>query len=80
MKHPKIKVYCKNCQNWTFAKTVAITRAIFGELKEHKVFGCAICTKPHLSPTGKFIEDYVILCRNYNVEWPGKLKDVQEAE
>jgi hypothetical protein len=80
MKHPKVKVYCRNCQQWTFAKIVNVLQyARDGQniFKTYKVFGCAHCVKPHLSPTGKFIEDYTILCKNYNVEWPNEqVKDV----
>lgn len=79
MKHHKIKVYCSNCQEWNFAEMVTVTRAVFGHFKDHKVFGCAKCLKAHLSPTGKFIEDYAILCKNYNVEWPKNRKNVEET-
>lgn len=80
MKHPRIKVYCGNCQKWTPAKIVVVTRAVYGNYKDHKVFGCESCGIPHLSQTGKYIEDYTILCRNYNVEWPTKvIEDVQKT-
>jgi hypothetical protein len=83
MKHPRIKVYCKNCREWTDTNIVSIVRSIYGdhgECRSYKVFGCAYCLTPHLSPTGKFIDDYTILCRNYNVEWPTKvIKDVQKT-
>lgn len=69
MKHPKIKVYCKNCQKRTFAKIVTIAFISLPTFV-NKVFGCECCLTAHLSATGKFIEDYTILCKNYNVEWP----------
>ena len=66
MKHPRVKVYCKICKSWQYITNIGVVM----RNSVYKLFGCSKCKTTYRTITGKFIEDYEILIRNHNIEYP----------
>ena len=66
MKHPRVKVYCRICNSWKYITNIGIVM----HNRVYNLFGCSDCKTTYRTITGKVIEDYEILVKNHNIEYP----------